>query len=431
MKNLFLALFAIFALFSCSKDNENENKDIPAINVQLVSEQEVNAVSSINDFLGSVTSSNDLSQEEIDAISSSLDVIEEDASRSSMAKIVIKYPSVDAQGNPITLSGCIYYNKRAESFSEILLYTHQTAFSNNDVPSGNAATNLEPNVLTVSRSTIVFASDYVGFNASGDKVHPYMNQSLAARNEIDMLKAGMVFMMQDKNRPQIKSVKDGLKTYVVGYSQGGAVALATHRAIEADAELCSDINFCGSYCGAGPYDLETTFEMFKTQDEMSLPAVLPYVLVGMYESYPENFSGINLNDYLSDEAVKNDMLSFVKSKSAMENALSWYTDRGLTSVTSIMSKEALDENSTLWKTLTKCMRDQSLIDGSWTPKHNTVLYHSTGDDIVSYENSKKAYDLWKGTNKCKLVTPTASSGHIASYVTYILAISNGGYRVDK
>lgn len=430
MKKSFLFLLTLFALFSCSSDDNNGGNENPSIQVEQIAATIDKASKYVDEYLAFVSSQNDLSQEDIDAISESMELIESSVGQ-SMNKIIIKYPSIDVDGKLIMVSGCIFYNSEATSFNEIVLFTHQTAFGDESVPSGGVMSMLEPSVLTKNKNAIVFASDYIGFNATRDKVHPYMNQELCARNEIDMLKAGMVFLMQNPSLPQLVTPAQGLKTYIVGYSQGGSVALATHRALEAEPQLAADINFKGSYCGAGPFNLETTFELFKEQSELTLPAVLPYVLMGMYESYKSEFNGIDRNDYLSEQAIKCDVFSFLNSKSNMQNIFSLFKKNNLTSVNTIMSEEARNENSVLWQTLVKCMRKQNLIDGSWSPKHKVLLYHSKNDDIVSYQNSVQAHNLWKDNNNCELKTAIARVGHIAGYATFIVTLSNGAYRVDQ
>lgn len=434
MKKNYLLLFSLFLFLSCSKEDDSNGDDPNVTNVEMLSTTNEDIDKQLIEFIEQALSDSTLSDDDADVVVDALGglvMYSGDASAigANTVKITLRYPSVDAAGKPITVSGCIYYNKNATAFNEVVLLTHQTAFNDNQVPSGSGVMVMEPGILTKNTGTVVFASDYIGFNASADRMHPYMNQELAARNEIDMLKAGMEYLKNNPDLPQLKSAAEGLKTYITGYSQGGAVALATHRAIEADNTLCNEMNFKGSYCAAGPHDLETTFEFFKTQKKMTLPIVLPYVLVGMYESYPDDFKGIDLNDYLSDEAKKCDVIGYIRGNDKSD-VLSWLQDRGLDTVDKIMSKEALDENSNLWQTLLKCMRRQNLIDGSWTPKHKVVLYHSSGDDIVSYQNSVKARNLWKNIG-CTLNTPILRSGHIATYATYILSLSEGKYRVEK
>jgi hypothetical protein len=47
--------------------------------------------------------------------------------------------------------------------------------------------------------------------------------------------------------------EDDWKSVCIGYSQGGSVALATHRFIEENG-LADELHFAGSVCGDGPYD---------------------------------------------------------------------------------------------------------------------------------------------------------------------------------
>lgn len=429
MRRKILFVLSLLAFISCSEYEETRDS---GDNATVISEVEIpkgKSATSLDDFVELSSSVDDLSQTDADAINNSIEIIRR-TYLANIVKITIKYPSIDASGKPIMLSGCIFYNKKAKSFNEIVLYAHQTTFDDSDVPSGWGYGTIEPNVLSQNTETIIFASDYVGFGITKDKIHPYMNQDLAARNQIDMLKAGLTFMKSSNDKPHIISAAEGLKTYIVGYSQGGAVALATHRALEADKTLCQDVNFKGSYCGAGPFDLETTYDLFKSQKIMILPALLPYVLMGMYESYPDYFRGIDINDYLSDKAIRSNAIGYLERKPMTQDVMVWFPLQEMFNLESVMSEEAMDESSALWQTFAHCMQKQNLIDGSWTPKHKVVLYHSSGDDIVSYENSVKAYHLWKESGNCFITGPKLKLGHVAAYATYMLTIVDGKYRVD-
>lgn len=338
-------------------------------------------------------------------------------------KIVINYPSVDAQGKTVILSGAIYMSRKSNTFDNLLLYCHQTSMGNDEVPSGTATFCLETGMVRTMKNSVCFASDYLGFGASAQYSHPYMNNTLAARNELDMMKAGIKYL-QDSGYT-IKSVDEGLETYVFGYSQGGSVALAVHKALEEDKKLCKDLNFCGSLCGAGPYSLRITFQKFLDDGTMALPLVLPYVLYGMYLSYPEYFSGIDIYDFMTQKCKDEGIIEYFNSKPEMGDAMKWVSKKIGSNIDDIMSEEALNLDSKIMKALYKALDKQNLLDGSWTPEHPIVLYHSENDNIVSYQNTAEALKKFP-SNVCRRYPRDKNKYHMLEYFHFSdLCVSKG------
>lgn len=367
-----------------------------------------------------------LSSDEDDS-SDSISVISKGRMGRKITKIVISYPSVDASGNHVRLSGAIYMHKDAKAFSELVLLCHQTNLALSEAPSSKARFFNEPLLCKDNPATVVFASDYLGFGSSAHYFHPYMNHSLAARNELDMFRAGLAFLREQGYT--VVSPADGLKTYITGFSQGGAVALATQRLLEADSKLCNDVNFVGTYCGDGPYDLLATFQHYLTSGQVPIMVVVPYVLLGMYESYPEEFEGIDINDYFSDKARKADIVSFIRSRPNIFKGY-WYVKRKLgTDIRNLMSDEAMDMNSHIMQVLLRCFAKQNLADGSWTPTHRVVFYHSPVDPLVPYVNTQ---NMLRVMSPGTYLVPDISrhKGHAAEYMNFQKTLPKGFYRVD-
>lgn len=87
----------------------------------------------------------------------------------------------------------------------------------------------------------------------------------------------------------------------MGYSQGGAVALATHREIE-EQRLADELHFQGS-----------------------LPVVLPLILKGMFETYPD-MKAYKIEDFLSQQLIDTGVLDWIDSKAytTAEIGEKWY-----------------------------------------------------------------------------------------------------------
>ena len=95
--------------------------------------------------------------------------------------IDFNYESIDEQGKPVTLSARVCWGKDiiGEEISPkyMLLCPHSTIASDSEAPTKNAS--LENAMLQGDRLLIM--PDYLGYGASKDRVHPYINHDLCAR----------------------------------------------------------------------------------------------------------------------------------------------------------------------------------------------------------------------------------------------------------
>jgi pimeloyl-ACP methyl ester carboxylesterase len=93
---------------------------------------------------------------------------------------------------------------------------------------------------------VVVASDYLGYAQSTYPYHPYLHAESGARVTIDALRAARALLAS-------LGVAQSGRIVLTGYSQGGHVALATHRAIERDRPAGVAVHATGAM--SGPYDL--------------------------------------------------------------------------------------------------------------------------------------------------------------------------------
>ena len=183
---------------------------------------------------------------------------------------VYSYPSVDENGNEIMLSAALVAWKPAQKNSSgtiksVIIGCHITITSDKQCPTSVNSSPTRGDALIMSsfptqasipelRQSIVIMPDYEGYGITRDRVHPYLVQELTARQVADAAKYGLqLYKSLDNAQPLAKD----WKTISMGFSQGGAVALATHKYIEQHA-LDKELHFAGSFCGDGPYDLMQT-----------------------------------------------------------------------------------------------------------------------------------------------------------------------------
>lgn len=116
----------------------------------------------------------------------------------------------------------------------IVLYAHGTTTDRNYniakfVDPDNAASGEGATVAAMfaARGYIVVAPNYAGYDKSALAYHPYLNGEQNGREMVDALAAAR------KALPAIGGASDAGTLLVTGYSQGGYVALAAHREMQA------------------------------------------------------------------------------------------------------------------------------------------------------------------------------------------------------
>lgn len=132
----------------------------------------------------------------------------------------------------------------------VLLYAHGTTADRNynlgdPFDSGNTA-NAEAALLAalyVAHGFIVVAPNYAGYDQSRLDYHPYLNADQQSKDMLDALSAAR------KALPKLAATDSG-QLLLSGYSQGGHVAMATHRALQAAGQTVT-----ASAPMSGPYAL--------------------------------------------------------------------------------------------------------------------------------------------------------------------------------
>lgn len=277
-----------------------------------------------------------------------------------------EYPSVDADGNPITLSAmCACPLGGVKRVNNIILGTHITITANRERPSAQtgdwntkdwgmifalAAGNkleykswwyflrylgtwaLETVVGTIVsivkdaknagssanfNHDLVIMPDYEGYGVTSDRAHPYLYQELTARQCLDALLYGIALYESSPDVAHIRvPIRSNYRSMVTGYSQGGSVAMACHRFIEQNG-LQKELHFTGSYCGDGPYDPMATLMYYIKQDlagkVMEMPVVLPLIVKGMLDSNPY-MTTHKAEDYFTPAFLSTGIMDWLASK---------------------------------------------------------------------------------------------------------------------
>ena len=186
------------------------------------------------------------------ALSDRESLVEGVVPRYSVTAYRLEYLTSDADGNEVRASGLVSVpQKPAGATSPVLGYQHGTLFRDAEAPSNNAVAS-EVAVVLASLGYIVLAPDYVGFGASKGTPHPYLLAAPSAAATVDFLTAARTWRRQ-------AGVADNGQLFLTGYSEGGYVTLAAHRALQAgNSPHLQQLRMVVP--GAGPYDVQTTMD---------------------------------------------------------------------------------------------------------------------------------------------------------------------------
>ncbi|WP_428995921.1 alpha/beta hydrolase family protein [Paraburkholderia ferrariae] len=194
-----------------------------------------------------------------------------------------RYLTIGGAGEPTMSSAALMIPGGGASCTgprPLMLYAHGTTTYRNyniaditqaDPANGDGAgEGIAVAAIYAAQGYLVVASNYAGYSGSPLPYHPYLNGDQQSADMIDSLRAARFAMALPD--PANKTRENG-KLFVTGYSQGGYVALATHRALQA-----AGINVTASAPGSGPYALGAMADAL-VQGEVDLGSTIFTVLV--------------------------------------------------------------------------------------------------------------------------------------------------------
>ena len=321
-----------------------------------------------------------------------------------------KYPTIGGDDQPVMLSALACMpdaNQHVTEINNVIVGCHITITDNKACPT---EFNRTGSIYSDTYLTMIFAGnanepqdnlachnlvilpDYEGYGITSNRTHPYLCEEVTARQVTDAIRYGIQLYQND---PQVEPVRrpfrQDWRTICTGYSQGGAVAMATQWFIE-QQNLSDELHLAGSLCGDGPYSPLATILYYVEQDrlgkELSMPIVLPLMLKGLCE-YDETMAGHQVSDYLDESFLQtNDGKIYLHNilKPEMLNYLSHLLDEYPDYATSIIP---LPEGGTPVEDLHLALEHNNLTR-DWQPTHPVCLYHSTGDEVVPFQNYQSA-----------------------------------------
>lgn len=205
----------------------------------------------------------------------------------------LQYQTVGGQGESTTASGALMLptgtNAECQGARPISVYAHGTTelrdFNIADLRDPDSIEGVLIAAAFAARGYIVVAPNYAGYDTSTLGYHPYLNADQQSKDMIDALTAARTAI------PMLRqNLTDSGKLFLTGYSQGGHVAMATHRALEAAGQSVT-----ASAPMSGPYALAAFGDaIFQGQVGISAPLNVTLLATSYQRAYGNLYA--NLTD---------------------------------------------------------------------------------------------------------------------------------------
>jgi len=197
----------------------------------------------------------------------------------------LQYNTVDPTGAATTASGALMIPTGTDPACQgprpIVLYAHGTqvlrSLNQANITQEDNLEALLAAVAFTAQGYVLVAPNYAGFDTSTLTYHPYLNADQQSKDVVDAVTAARSALPTSF----APTVTDSGKLFVTGYSQGGHVAMATHRLLQQTGATVT-----ASAPMSGPYALAAFADaIFFGQVSRTTPLFLTYTVVGYQRAY--------------------------------------------------------------------------------------------------------------------------------------------------
>lgn len=199
----------------------------------------------------------------------------------------MEYNTVGAKNEATNATGGIMVPQGSDAACTgprpVLLYAHGTTVDkayNIASPSNGEGGLLA--AFYAAQGFIVVTSNYAGYDASRLPYHPYLNAEQQANDMVDAMRAARAAF------PKIGTSESG-KLFLSGYSQGGHVAMATHKAMQNTYGSEFKVTALGGM--SGPYSMTNTVRtVFAGGVNAGATIFAPLLFTSWQQSYGNLYS---------------------------------------------------------------------------------------------------------------------------------------------
>lgn len=384
---LFYLILFIIVLSSCSKDNDDK-KDTPneyLLKSELIAEVSLADVKSRFPQAAAMISS-------------------------SVKAYKISYKTEFPEGNPINASGLVIVPDQSSKNLTLLGFLHGTITTQDEAPSsylpvGNMEAYLGGTVgASLAKGYVVVMPDYIGFGDSKQTQHLYQEKASLAAACLDMLKAAKEFADE-------KSLKTRKEIRLLGYSEGGYAAMATHQAIQEKASEWFTVE--ANYPGAGAYDMVGTAQWVVSQTE-DLPQGATSFYLWTLITYNELYK---MNIPLTD-MIKPDYAAAIATAISQGNPLSAPIPNNPSQLFTTQFIQSI-KNGTNAPFMAALQRNNVY---NWKPASPITLFHAGADKIVPINNSETALQTMNTLGAQVQLTSLGNIGHREAIPNYLISV---------
>lgn len=282
-----------------------------------------------------------------------------------------------------------------------------------------------------SNKPVMVEPDYLGCGITTDWDHPYLAADIMAEESVDMLLAAHD-LMRDLHQTDCSQAQ--MPTYGIGSSQGGSIILACQRYVETSPRLTDEqrntINWVRTSACAGAYNPLATLSHYIFTNDVSVPSVVPLLIIGMVSGFPDIFGDTKAEEYFSDAFLEAGIMDMIRSHDYESEEIAGAIKESCGgNMYGILSSEARDLNSDLAQKLLKAF-GQCDLTRDWSPKADVILYYHPNDDVVPHLNLVSAVNGLQ--DKCQGVFETRQTSlgiqHVVSCAEFFVKMIFGGYK---
>ena len=204
----------------------------------------------------------------------------------------IQYGTVGGKGESTDASGVLMTPTGSATGCSgnlpIVLYAHGTSTAKNyNLAALTDSTNPAYSeailiaAMYAAQGFIVVAPNYAGYDSSKLSYHPYVNQDQNAKDMMDALAAARTALPG-----LVQPVQDSGKLFITGYSEGGYVAMATHKVMQAAGQTVT-----ASAPMSGPYALSQYMDaIFGVQVPVGGTLFAPLAITSYQQAYGDIYN---------------------------------------------------------------------------------------------------------------------------------------------
>ncbi|NQU68864.1 MAG: hypothetical protein HQ510_13050 [Candidatus Marinimicrobia bacterium] len=306
----------------------------------------------------------------------------------------VVYQTEFPDGESILASGTITIPQNDEFAFPVVSAQHGTETVRNNVSSVYGFDAI--NMWLGAYGYITLEPDYIGLGVS-QLLHPYHMATPSSESIIHMIRASRYFC-DDRNDIQYNN-----QLFLLGYSEGGYTTMAAHKSIEEN--YADEFNVTMSIPMAGAYSLSGVMvDMMLSGVTYSQPYYVAYIMLAYIQYYEDG----NFQDYFTNYYTSLLPGLFDGTHPG------WQINSYLPSIPiNILQPSVIDEFSQNDQhPLRLALQNNDLYD--WTPQASVYLIHGMGDEVVPYENSQLAYEIFlaNGADDVHLIgLPASLGGH--------------------